>query len=113
MMGARGPVVSVHHITRHQASSPPLPDYGATWGAPVLIDAAATNILYSWDMHTEPNGGEDIVIVTGNRYIYRSVDGGASFTKVYNVGRTTSLVRTSIGYIGYTGYNAPGCFIRR
>lgn len=95
-------------------------DGGLTWGLPSYFTFEVEGAVYTatiiFDVQVEHSQSPDVVLVSTEIGIFRSIDGGASFSHVYptrNVtnivlGRQTptfslaqSLVRTSVGWMSF------------
>ncbi|MFP5265527.1 MAG: hypothetical protein ACLGJB_26870 [Blastocatellia bacterium] len=72
---------------------------GNTWG-PLVPLAGATNVR---DVKVDTSGPSDVVLVAANNGLFRSTDGGVTYTKSASpafAGKTVwSLVRTSAGWL--------------
>ncbi|MFZ1613821.1 MAG: sialidase family protein, partial [Holophaga sp.] len=74
-------------------------DAAASWSTAVFL-TGATKV---YDLKVDTSGGQDIVLVGTNAGMFRSADGGATFTSVggtnLNGKQVWSLVQTSIGWL--------------
>ena len=81
-------------------------DGGTTWSPFAFLGTSGMVT----DVKVDSRGPVDVVLVTTDTGIYRSADGGNSYTRVLNGGRAWSLARTSIGWlatVATSGYYSP------
>ena len=82
---------------------------GERWGPGIKL-GAATVIT---DLKVDTSGSKDIVLVGTNAGLFRSLDGGATYTVVINGGVHWSLQKTSTGWVdAITGGPADGLLAR-
>eukprot|EP01041_Mallomonas_annulata_P004834 gene4834-9637_t len=93
-------------------------DGGSTWTTPIdlsTFDLFTTRVTVVYFIAVDTSTGSDIILVSTNMGIFRSSDGGVTFTNPYNAAGKTyypaiySLVKTGSGgslwWIGYDTYN--------
>ncbi|TFW33625.1 WD40/YVTN/BNR-like repeat-containing protein [Massilia horti] len=81
-------------------------DGGNTWSPFVFLGASSMVT----DLKVDTRGPIDVVLVATDTGIYRSADGGNTYTNVLDRGRVWSLARTSIGWlatVATSGYYSP------
>ena len=95
-------------------------DGGLSWGSPIYFTLEVEGVVYTatiiFDVQVEHSQSPDVVLVSTEIGIFRSIDGGASFSHVYPTRNVTtiilnrqtltfslvqSLVRTSVGWMGF------------
>jgi len=95
-------------------------DGGVSWGSPIYFTFEVEGVVYTatiiFDVQVDSSQSPDLVLVSTEIGIFRSIDGGASFSHVYpsanvtltTIGRQTltfslvqSLVQTNVGWLGF------------
>jgi photosystem II stability/assembly factor-like uncharacterized protein len=81
-------------------------DGGNTWSPFVFLGSSGVVA----DIKVDTSGATDVVLVATNTGIFRSADGGNSYSQVLNRGMAWSLARTSNGWlatVATSGYYSP------
>jgi hypothetical protein len=94
-------------------------DGGLTWGSPIYFTFEVEGVVYTatviFDVQVDPSQSPDLVLVSTEIGIFRSIDGGVSFNHVYPTkadsltlnklyrvfSMVQSLVLTSAGWLGF------------
>jgi len=83
-------------------------DGGQTWGPGIKI--GASTIIY--DVKVDTSGAQDVVLVGSNAGLFRSTNGGASYTVAVAGNTNWNMVRTSAGWLAAAQTGATAMHVR-